>query len=278
MYVEHPVFKKPADENTPIWRYMSFTKFVSLVAKKAMFFTSIAALRRYDPFEATLPDKHSEYRIQVYKEALGDASGSLAKELVDRFWGTDQSFGNLMAPYTVVNCWHINKFESAAMWKLYLPGGEGVAIRSTFSKLSKCFIKRKDTPLLSDRKTIPIYIGEVSYIDQFEGFLPTDNLLNRVVRKDTTFSYEQELRAVSALWPPMFGATNGFDFEEGIQKPKLIQNLLANEGVYFPVDLDVLLETVVLAPNSPAWIVELTSSILKKYRVDVPLKCSRLIR
>jgi len=34
MYQKHIDFKPPEDENVKIWRYMDFTKFVSLIDKK----------------------------------------------------------------------------------------------------------------------------------------------------------------------------------------------------------------------------------------------------
>ena len=37
MYQEHPSFNPPSD-NATLWRYMDFTKFVSLLDKSALFF------------------------------------------------------------------------------------------------------------------------------------------------------------------------------------------------------------------------------------------------
>lgn len=36
-----------------------------------------------------------------------------------------------------VNCWHLNEYESAAMWDLYLKNEEGVAIQTTFNRIKK---------------------------------------------------------------------------------------------------------------------------------------------
>src|SRR4051812_23990948 len=38
-----------------------------------------------------------------------------------------------------VNCWHVNEGESDAMWKLYLKGSEGIAIRTTVGRLCQSF-------------------------------------------------------------------------------------------------------------------------------------------
>src|SRR5258705_185923 len=35
--------------------------------------------------------------------------------------------------------WHMNEFESAAMWQLYANFDEGIAIRSTYKRLRDCF-------------------------------------------------------------------------------------------------------------------------------------------
>ena len=37
-YVEHKHFTPPADKNIKIWRYLDFTKFVSLLDQRALFF------------------------------------------------------------------------------------------------------------------------------------------------------------------------------------------------------------------------------------------------
>ena len=49
MYEKHPVFTAPTDENIKIWRYMDFTKFLSFIDKKTLFFTRVDQLE--DKFE-----------------------------------------------------------------------------------------------------------------------------------------------------------------------------------------------------------------------------------
>ncbi len=53
-----------------------------------------------------------------------------------------------------VNCWHRNKLESIAMWKLYTHGNDGVAIQSTVRRL-------KDSIEASPRRNF--VIGSVNY-------------------------------------------------------------------------------------------------------------------
>ena len=58
MYQELPIFELPPDDAT-LWRYMDFTKFVSLLEKQALFFSKPDRLG--DPFEGSLPKKNLEH-------------------------------------------------------------------------------------------------------------------------------------------------------------------------------------------------------------------------
>ena len=52
MFKEHQDFKTPKD-NSKIWRYMDFTKFIDMLDKSALFFTRVDKLG--DPFEGSCP-------------------------------------------------------------------------------------------------------------------------------------------------------------------------------------------------------------------------------
>ena len=49
--VDHPCFRQPENKNLRLWRYMDFTKFVSLIATKKLFFCR--SDRFDDPFEGS---------------------------------------------------------------------------------------------------------------------------------------------------------------------------------------------------------------------------------
>ena len=55
MFKEHYVFEKPDDENIKICRYLDFSKFVSLLEKKKLFFPNVDKLSKSDPFEGKIP-------------------------------------------------------------------------------------------------------------------------------------------------------------------------------------------------------------------------------
>ena len=53
MYLAHGEAKLPEDLDTKIWRYMDFTKFVSLLETRSLFFVRADSFT--DPFEGTWP-------------------------------------------------------------------------------------------------------------------------------------------------------------------------------------------------------------------------------
>ncbi|MFH0913981.1 MAG: hypothetical protein V1849_01670, partial [Chloroflexota bacterium] len=119
MYKDNPNFIKPSNSNTKIWRYLNFTKFVSLLDKSALFFTRADKLD--DPFEGSCPEKV----IRFWEKKFG-------MKYMDEFY-------EHLKKFTLVNCWHISDYESAAMWKMYLKNNEGIALQSTFNRLTSCF-------------------------------------------------------------------------------------------------------------------------------------------
>ncbi|MDC4587570.1 hypothetical protein OHV59_11020, partial [Acinetobacter baumannii] len=57
----HPSFKQPLDPNVKLWRYMDFTKFMSILSNKSLYFG------RIDSFE----DKHEgTYTSQTLKNGF----------------------------------------------------------------------------------------------------------------------------------------------------------------------------------------------------------------
>lgn len=248
MYKEHPAFKKPNNPDTVIWRYLSFTKFVSLIVSKSLFFSTMSELKKLDPYEGTLPAGNQKLRLP--SSDLVDESLRFMFEIYDEH-------APQFLDMSVVNCWHINNSESYAMWKLYLPSGEGVVIRSTFERLSKCFIVNSTTPTKSDGTIVDVHIGEIEYVDHHQGSISEDNLLFRLLHKDISFAHERELRAVSLLFP------------ETLSSP-------ISTGVGFTVDLQMLVESIVLPPLCPSWVKTLAKSLLEQYGVSVPVKDSKL--
>ncbi len=230
MYEEHPAFESPENKDAKIWRYMDFAKFVSLLDKSALFFPRADKLE--DPFEG------------VYSEVNIKSVSQKQREILIK-----------LKEATAVNSWHMNDYESTAMWKIYLKSNEGIAIQSTYNRLKNSF---KDTDCF-------IYIGVVKYIDYKLDWIPEDNLFYPLIYKRKSFEYEHELRAVAL--PKI---RDGAGWSISLTRP------LSEEGIYATIDIDTLIEKIYLAPTCPDWLFELVKSIASKYRVNAEILHSSL--
>lgn len=233
MYKEHPVFEKPKDENAKIWRYMDFTKFVSLLDKSALFFTRADKLD--DPFEGSFPEVNVKLRPELYKDKIPP------KALEDL-----SQFSRLFIRCTVINCWHLNEYESAAMWKLYIKSDEGIAISSTFKRLTSCFKDEKHN----------IHVGRVKYIDFEKDWMPEGNSFYPFVHKRKSFKHEQEVRAIIQEFS--YGKNGGID----------LSKTPFDDGIYISIDLDILINEIHLAPTCPEWLHEVVKSVTRKYGLN----------
>ncbi len=180
MYKEHHLFKPPGNENSKIWRYMDFSKFVNLLDKQALFFCRADKLG--DPFEGSYPKPNVVEREQELQQA------NLPAE-VNSFMGANlKKFVRRAA----VNCWCLSEHESAALWGLYVKNGQGIAIQSTFKRLKNSFTDNKNE----------ISIVQVEYINYQQDKFPSKNPLNPFAFKRESFEHEKELRAVIIKLPP----------------------------------------------------------------------------
>ena len=108
---------------------MDLSKFINLIATEAVPFIRLDHFE--EPYEGLPPlgNKISESDLQDLPEE------HRAQEVIALNRNT-KNLADLARQIVFVNCWHLNEHESAAMWRLYLSGSEGVAIRSSFGDLT----------------------------------------------------------------------------------------------------------------------------------------------
>lgn len=239
--------EKPKNENAKIWRYLDFTKFISILDRKALFF--VRADRLSDKFEGSY--SFPTDMVSVIKKIS-------PPDFKDYF--------KLLQKYTseivYVNCWCLGKYESSAMWKLYLKSEEGIAIQSTYKKLSECF---NENSVYKEG----IEIGKIKYIEYGKDKIPP-NIYLSFLYKRKSFEHEKELRAIIILIS-----------DEQIEEPKdkknkKPENDLASSGIYIPIDLDILIEKIYVSPTSEKWFKNLVESIVKKYKLKMVVEQSDL--
>lgn len=249
MYETHPVFTAPENKFTRVWRYMDFTKFVSLLECQALYFNR--ADKFEDPFEGAAPTINSSQRFAHIS--------SWSKEQQHRAAQHHSDLNKAWRKYYAINCWHENPYESAAMWKLYLKSGEGLAISTTFERLTKSFVDSE-----------PIYVGRINYLDYDNDVMPEGYSFSPFLHKRKSFEHEREIRAI--LWKPPIsysadGTPNG-TFDSSLET--------ISDGISIKIDLDLLIDQLYVAPNAPKWFYELIVSVTRRYGIVKTINWSDL--
>lgn len=160
----------------------------------------------------------------------------------------------------VLNCWHLNKEESAAMWKLYSDDNAGISIKSDLDRLKNCFSECQ----------YPVYIGKVKYIDWNLEKIPRYNVFSPYLYKRRSFEHENEIRALVHTIKHD-GDICYIDKKHVLQKHELI-----NDGIYVPISLDILIEKIYVSPKSSKWFLDLVKSISKMYGLNKEITRSNL--
>lgn len=246
MYKEHPTFETPADEDVKIWRYMDFTKLISLLDTGALFLSRADKLG--DPFEGSLPHINVATRIAQYAQISPQSIESILQQAEQRGLINEQ-----LRRSVAVNCWHMNSHESAAMWKLYLKSDEGIAIQSSFRRLRDSIQEESD-----------VYVGCVKYIDYDREWFSMDNIFNPFVYKRKSFEHERELRVVAPVLVPAEPGGTAFS------KPSM------EHGINIKVNLHSLVDNVYVAPGTPSWFKDLVASAIERYGFSFSVHQSKL--
>ncbi len=207
----HPDF---LEDDTELWRYVSLpTLFMYLNGN--VFLSSIANLRKNDPFEGIYPEGHDVRFATAFQRRYARCSPCLQrwihkdlftnqdKDLVaQERWSQDQAlsiyarrFLEFLTKTRFVSCWFKSQGESALMWNTY--GKGGAAIATTIGKLNQALAT-------TGREFV---FGQMHYIQSHKQ--PLFNLLSSPPRevdplvrphflKKIEYKHEQEVRFVTA--------------------------------------------------------------------------------
>lgn len=174
MYKEHRGLYPP-NEDTPIWRYIDFTKFVDLLHSESLYFSRADTFE--DPFEGLYPVK---------------------KEIERDFKTFD-----IVRKQNYVNCWAIGEYESAALWKIYSDSRNSIAIRTRFGRLKQS-IENSDQDVYAsmvrykdyDKTDLFGIIDENIWAPEHRGAT-----VFPIIYKRMSFAFENELRLLHIKGP-----------------------------------------------------------------------------
>jgi len=233
------VYEVPAPTDL-LWRYMDLSKFIFLIEKQELFFS--VAKNFSDPFEGakgieTRKDKWDSFYTEFFKKAIltipeADPMRFSEEELsseAQRLLFDLHLGGQAARDYTFINCWHLSSYESEAMWRLYAKDiTNAIAIQTTFQRLYEALYKEPT-----------IAIGKIQYIDFSKRFTSVNDAF---WYKQKSFDHEKEVRLVA-----VDNARRG------------------QPGVSFPIDINLLIESIYVSPYAPLWFYDVVESILDKY-------------
>lgn len=261
------ILNKGLDESTILWRYVSLDKLIHLLETESLYFTPLSCYKETDPFEGYMP--------KVAFEALGTAMQPISSDLIsrcidmidrvikleDKYGSTEETkkflagiedlvdqepqrfnehYKGVIQNFTV-SCWHENKTESEAMWKLYSDQGKGVAIKTSVQSIVngiECF-----------DELIDINMGAVKYMDFFDSNIdPNDCVLDghlAPLLKRSSYSHESEVRM--------------FHFKES--------DNVSPEPLTIQVAPHLLIEEVYISPFCSEPFISSTVAICKKYNI-----------
>jgi len=226
-----------------------------LLDSSSLYFSRVDQLGEFDPYEGFYPDANvhaidalSGVTFDQLPEDWKRKTGINTPETLAQILAIEKQslqFSKNERQTTFVNSWHVKDHESSAMWKLYLSNSHGVAIQSTYTRLIDS---------LKNYEEFRIFIGLMKYIDYETTQISRHNVFLPFIHKRRSFAYEDELRAL--IWTPQHG-------KNVIGNPELnkFKDIL---GIPVPVDLNLLIEKVHIAPTAPRWLLQTVSSIVKR--------------
>ncbi len=226
MYVPNNKITLP-DPDTIVWKYLDLSKFLDLLLSGQLF------MSRSDKFEDQYEGTFSEPTFEEMKRLSADNP-----DFLDYYKNHRKN--------VVVSSWHINEYESFAMWQIFTKNNESLAIQSTIGRMQQA---------MEPEMRYEQHIGAVDYIDYKKEYIPFDNDFFPFLFKRKSFQYEREVRIVADLTK---------------------HDLSINEGVKTYVDIGLLIEKIYIHPRSENWYKKLVMQLMQQLGFDIEIEKSDL--
>lgn len=227
MYINSSNITLPEDNNTIVWKYLDLSKFLDMLLSQQLF------MSRSDKFEDQYEGTFSEPTFEEIKKIAANKP-----EFLDYYKSHREK--------VVISSWHINEYESFAMWQIFTKNNEGLAIQSTIGRLKEA---------LRPENRFEQYIGNVNYIDYKKEYIPFDDAFFPFLFKRKSFQYEREVRIITDV---------------------SAHDISVNEGIKINVDLNQLIEKIYIHPKSENWYKKLVIELVSKLNFTIEIEKSDL--
>lgn len=227
MYIDDKNIRLPENPDTIVWKYLDLSKFVDLLLYQKLF------MSRSDKFEDQYEGTFSEPTFEEIHKLSTDNPDFLD------FYKTHRK-------NVVISSWHINEYESFAMWQIFTQKNEGLAIQSTLKRLQQSLVAET---------TFEQHIGAVNYIDYKKEYIPFDNTFFPFLFKRKSFQYEREIRIIT-------DASS--------------HNMTIDNGLKIDISISDLIEKIYIHPKSENWYKNLVIDLVKRLGFDFIIEKSDL--
>lgn len=251
--IRYYFWPRPYDVPEPsskLWRYMDFTKYMSLLSSRGLYFTRADCFE--DNFEGAKGLKKNKakwdlFYLEFFRSAIKSLPGKYNCKLSDseideqahKLLRDMEESGETDKRRTFVSCWHESEHESEAMWRLYSSFlANAIVVRTSYQSL---YMSLGCDP--------SIKIGRIEYIDMKNDYADINDAF---WKKRKSFEHEREVRAL------------------------LLDDECQDRGKLVPCNLEVLIEEVSVSPKAPPWFIHLLNSVNDKYGIAVKVSPSEL--
>ena len=266
------------DLNTQLQRYIDFSKFVDLLDTQTIFLSrvsyfedqleggltptfimlsngmtnSLSQIVNIMPLAKPTPEEKAEQ--QDKKETLQTEYETITYNTAfGKFTHSEVEYEKVFKQHrhwVDVNCWHANKSESMAMWKIYGGTTNSVCIITNVNKLA-------NSVSASDKKLV---LSKVHYINHEEDNFQEYHSLAPLLHKSEFYSFENEVRLLA------------YNPEDDL----LSERSKDDAGTVLNVCLNDLIDEIRVAHNAPEWFYKLVQSVAIKYDVSANVVRSKM--
>ncbi|MGR5250920.1 DUF2971 domain-containing protein [Vibrio astriarenae] len=268
------------DASTELQRYIDFAKFVDMLDTRKLFLSRVSCFE--DQLEggltptyimvssgmanllsqavcslpsATKLTEEERAESEAHKNKLNnDYENRTYNTVFGRFPHSEVEHGTVFKQHrhwVDVSCWHANKTESMAMWKIYGGSTSSVCIITNVERLSRSVVKKPEYELV---------LSPVHYISHGEGSFQEYHGLAPLMHKSEFYSFENEVRLLT--YNP---------------NADLLSERPDNDlGTVVDINLGTLIQEIRVAHDAPEWFFKLVKSITKKYNIDANVIRSKM--
>jgi hypothetical protein len=259
-----PDLRESPDFHTPIWRYLTVGKFLSMLEMRAVWFSRLGAL--IDLYEGTIPEITKRAMEEDSQKWLPHFPHPEHQRMIAEMADKNEEDGRAVL---AVNCWFMGKHESPQMWEAYSSVSEGVAVRSSCQRLATSVTVHREFSR----------VQKVRYVDfatEDMGLYRGNQAIERAFLKRKEYAGEQELRiaTMNLVHPNALNEDGTPPTARQLSGPGMFDE--SRRGLYILANLHNLIESVWVSPKAHGWFYDMVKRVLLRYGLSCNVNQSRL--